>query len=211
MSEKADMQLLSAGIEQLPIDVDEATQQRLMRFLELVMKWNKAYNLTAVRDIQSMIRLHLLDSLSIAPYVHGDRLLDVGTGAGFPGIPLAILMPEKQFVLLDGNGKKTRFVTQAKIELGLDNVEVRHARIENYQDALGFSSITCRAFSSLDNILQWMAHLLSPDTHLLAMKGQSDFELYNPSEQYTLETIRLQVPFVEAERHLVKITATEAI
>jgi 16S rRNA (guanine527-N7)-methyltransferase len=150
-----------------------------------------------------MTRLHILDSLAILPHIHGKRVIDIGTGAGLPGIPLAICLPDVEFVLLDSNAKKTRFVQQAILELKLKNVAVIHARVEQYQPEQGFDSITARAFASLSDIVALTAHLLNTDGVLLAMKGQiPEDEL----QQLDAAVIPINVPDVEAERCLVKIT-----
>ena len=133
------------------LSADQRAQ--LAGYLELLVKWNRVYNLTAIKDPKQMVTHHLLDSLSISPYLHGDRLIDVGTGAGLPGIPLAITHRHKQFVLLDSNVKKTRFCRQAAAELGLDNVEVVHSRVEDYRPERLFSSVISRAYTSLSGMI----------------------------------------------------------
>ncbi|MGI9277097.1 MAG: 16S rRNA (guanine(527)-N(7))-methyltransferase RsmG [Endozoicomonas sp.] len=180
----------------------------LTRYVELLAKWNKAYNLTAVRDPQEMVSRHILDSLSIVPHVFGENLMDVGSGPGLPGIPLAIMYPEKQFTLLDSNGKKTRFMTQARMELGLKNVRVENTRVESFRAERPFDVIMSRAFSSLLDMVNGTAHLLSPEGSFLAMKG-----LYPEEELQELQQQRpgiglskslvLDVPGCEAQRHLV--------
>jgi 16S rRNA (guanine527-N7)-methyltransferase len=144
---------------------------QIEQYLQLLLKWNKAYNLTAIRDLDSMRIKHIADSLAVAPYLHGDVILDVGTGAGLPGMPLAITNPDKQFILLDSNGKKVRFLRQAIQELGLKNVQAVHARIEEYQADQPISSIISRAFASIYDMLSVTAHLANQDTQFLAMKG----------------------------------------
>ena len=124
---------LQQGIAKLGLNVTVEMQEKLIAYLQLMLKWNKAYNLTAIRELDSMVIRHVLDSLSILPFIKQSPVLDVGTGAGLPGIPLALCLPDYQFVLLDSNGKKTRFLTQAKIELGIENIEVIHSRIEDYK------------------------------------------------------------------------------
>ena len=197
-------QRLEKGINQLGLEITPSAQHKLMDYLELMLKWNKAYNLTAIRELDSMVIRHLLDSLSIMPYIDQSPILDVGTGAGLPGIPLAICLPDYQFVLLDSNGKKTRFLTQAKIELDIENIEVIHSRIEEYQPSYGFEIITCRAFAALNTILDRTQHLVTSGTRVLEMKGKD--ELPALAESYTqLAQHGLRVPWLEEERHLIEI------
>ncbi|MBA1275939.1 16S rRNA (guanine(527)-N(7))-methyltransferase RsmG [Stutzerimonas azotifigens] len=197
---------LRAGAEQLRIELSDAQQRRLLGYLALLVKWNKAYNLTAVRDPDEMVSRHLLDSLSVVPHVAplGDSWLDVGSGGGMPGIPLAILFPERRFTLLDSNGKKTRFLTQVKLELGLDNLEVIHSRVEAYSPPQPFSGICSRAFSSLQDFANWTRHLGNQGTRWLAMKGvQPDDELQALPADFRLERCELlRVPGCQGQRHL---------
>ena len=177
---------------------------KLAAYLDLLLKWNKVYNLTAIKDPALMITHHLLDSLSIAPYLHGDRLIDVGTGAGLPGIPLATTHPDKHFVLLDSNVKKTRFCQQAVAELGLGNVEVVHRRVEDYQPEKLFSDVISRAYAALTDMVTSCQHLLGKNGVYLAMKSQAvDRELgaLVPGLQHEIKT--LQVPGLNAARCLV--------
>ena len=154
------------------LSLDEDRQEKLLAFLGLLNKWNRAYNLTAVRDERVMVSRQLLDSLSILPWVTTDHLLDVGAGGGLPGIPLAIALPEKRFTLLDSNGKKTRFLNQCVLELGLKNVEVVHGRVEDCNPPEPFSQISSRAFTALENLVSWCGDLLANEGEFLAMKGQ---------------------------------------
>lgn len=184
-------------------------QQKLVHYIQLIARWNKAFNLTAIRDVEDMVSKHLLDSLAVQPYLEGRSILDVGSGAGLPGIPFAITSPEKQFVLIDSNGKKTRFLTQAKIDLKLDNVEVVHQRVEDYQPVLDghriyFDVITARAYAMTDDILSSTAHLQGENTSILVMQGKLDEQIEN--RQYQLvESHSLDVYGLGAERHLLEI------
>ena len=182
-------------------------QARLLHFVALLEKWNRVYNLTAVREPAQMITRHLLDSLAIAPYLRGTRVLDIGTGAGLPGIPLAVAMPTREFVLLDSNSKKTRFVTQAVAELGLRNVEVVAARVEKYIPATQFDTLIARAFSSLGELVAAARHLAATDGVYLAMKGvYPEEELAAlPAEFAVRETAALNVPGLDGARHVVVI------
>ncbi len=196
--------ILQAGLQELSIAVDENKLSLLLSFIKLIDKWNKAYNLTAVRKPEDMASLHILDSLAVLPHVQGNCIADIGTGAGLPGIPLAIFLPETEFTLIDSNSKKTRFVQQAVLELNLKNVNVIHSRVEQVQQENYFSTVIMRAFSNLPNIINLTRHLLGDQGILLAMKGQKpEEELNEMSETYSI--ISIQVPGIEAERCLIRI------
>jgi len=178
-----------------------------VNYLALLNKWNKAYNLTAVRDPEMMVSRQLLDSLSILPWIKGPRILDVGTGAGLPGIPLAIAIPEFEFALLDSNGKKTRFIKQAVHELGLKNVSVIQDRVEAVKMTEGFDTIVSRAFADLHLMLKLTAHLRKPDGQWAAMKASLDEiqpEILAP--ELSLETHVLSIPEETGQRHLVLVS-----
>jgi len=187
------------------VDLTELTVQKLVDYLALLQKWNKAYNLTAIRDVDQMIALHLIDSLSTIPYIQGDHIIDVGTGPGLPGMVLAICLPEKKFTLLDSNGKKTRFLTQVKMELGVDNATVANERVEQHALAGQYDHVISRAFASLQDMINWTLPLPKENGNFLAMKGvypeQEIKEL--PSEVFVETVHSLTVPHVDAERHLV--------
>jgi 16S rRNA (guanine527-N7)-methyltransferase len=197
---------LAQGALELGVEVSPQQQEQLLAYLALLIKWNKAYNLTAVRNPDEMVSRHLLDSLSVVPYVRdaGDNWLDVGSGGGMPGIPLAILFPERQFTLLDSNGKKTRFLTQVKLELKLANLEVIHSRVESFTPEQPFSGIVSRAFSSLEDFSNWTRHLGDGQTQWLAMKGvHPDDELQAlPADFRLTATQVLKVPGCQGQRHL---------
>jgi len=172
--------------------------------VHLLVKWNAAYTLTAVRDPGEMVTRHLLDSLAVAPHLHGRRVLDIGTGPGLPGIPLAIARPALSFTLLDANAKKTRFVTQVVGELALNNVEVVQARVENYRPAEKFDTLVSRAFASIADMLDGARHLCAPEGRFLAMKGTyPEEELAAIPHGFASEVLALQVPGLAAQRHLV--------
>jgi 16S rRNA (guanine527-N7)-methyltransferase len=198
---------LEVGLDRMGMELDSARRDRLIDFLGLLERWNKVYNLTSVRDPTETVSRHLLDSLSVSPYLLGDSVLDVGTGAGLPGIPLAIVAPERSFHLLDSNGKKTRFVRQAAMELGIGNVRVIQSRMESYLQARKFATIVSRAVTSVPDLLAATERLLERPGRLLAMKGlrPADKELrpLEPSPD-TLRIHRLVVPFLDAERHLIE-------
>ena len=196
--------ILQQGLQQLDIPLDENKLESLLTFIKLIEKWNKAYNLTAVRNREDMARLHILDSLAVLPFLSGNQIADVGTGAGLPGIPLAIFLADKEFTLIDSNSKKTRFVQQAILELGLKNVNVIHSRVEKIQVDKQFSTVIMRAFANLQNIISLTRHLLDDQGILLAMKGQQpDEELSEISQPYSI--IPIQVPGVEATRCIIRI------
>ena len=209
MSQSDLNEILSKGLRQLNLaqSLDEKQQSSLIKYVELLDKWNKTYNLTAVRKPDQMVTRHLLDSLSICPYIRGKRILDVGTGAGLPGIPLAIVFPEKQFTLLDSNNKKTRFVTQAVSELELPNVDVVQSRVENFQFPELFDTITSRAYSAIGEMVKQTSHLLASGGVFLAMKGANPIaEIDEMSEKYAVkESHVINVPGLEEERHLLEI------
>jgi 16S rRNA (guanine527-N7)-methyltransferase len=204
MSEALWQRQLSQGLADMGLALDESTQTQLLAFLTLLNKWNRAYNLTAVRDPQQMVSRQLLDSLSILPFVTTDHLLDVGAGGGLPGIPLAIVRPESRFTLLDSNSKKTRFLTQCILELGLDNIEVIHGRAEQCQPRQPFQQISSRAFTALDNMVRWCGELLANDGEFLAMKGQfpDDEVAALPAPWQVTHQQVLSVPGSEGDRHL---------
>lgn len=187
------------------VDLPELTVQKLVDYLALLQKWNKAYNLTAIRDVDQMIALHLIDSLSTIPYIQGDQIIDVGTGPGLPGMVLAICLPEKSFTLLDSNGKKTRFLTQVKMELSVDNATVANERVEQHAMAGQYDHVISRAFASLQDMINWTLPLPKEDGNFLAMKGvYPDQEIKELPSSVIVDTVHnLTVPHVDAERHLV--------
>lgn len=201
------------GCRQLVLPVSDAQLDALLHFQAMMVKWNKVYNLTAITDPNLMVSHHLLDSLAVLPYLHGERIIDVGCGGGLPGIVLAIMAPEKSFVLLDSNNKKTRFVTQAMIELKLNNVKVQNARVEQYQPEQLFDTVISRAFASLADMLTWCAHLRAETGLFLAMKGlRPDDELAQiPAGFHVVEQCQLVVPGLDAERHVVLIDSNKVI
>lgn len=199
--------LLRRGIEVLGLALDAMQQEQLLTYLMLLVKWNKVYNLTAIRAPGEMVTKHLLDSLAVLPHLQGGRVLDVGSGAGLPGIPLAVADPAREFTLLDANSKKTRFLLQAKGELRLSNLSVVHSRLEQYRPGRLFDTVTARAFASLAEMAAGTAHLLAPGGSLLALKGdypQQELDAL-PAGFAVREIIALTVPGLEARRHLVRI------
>lgn len=198
---------LQRGITQLGIALDAEVQGKLLDYLALLYKWNKVYNLTAIRDPQQMVSNHLLDSLAVMPHLWAGRWLDVGCGAGLPGLVLAVAQPGWQFTLLDSNSKKTSFVQQAVIELGLRNVSVHCARVEEWQTVERFDGIISRAFSELGEFLRCTRHLVAPQGRWVAMKGAPQQELAGVPDGCGVEcVIPLQVPGLLAARSLVIAT-----
>jgi 16S rRNA (guanine527-N7)-methyltransferase len=180
-------------------------------YLELLQRWNRVFNLTAIRDPNEMVILHILDSLAINPYLHGQRIIDVGTGAGLPGIPLALVNPDKHFVLLDSNSKKTRFLIQAITDLNIKNIEVIHSRCEDFQPQQNFDSIISRAFASLEVMLATTRHLIAHQGQFLAMKGvYPHSEIADLSEDFKIVAVEnLKINGLGAQRCLVKIELAE--
>ena len=196
--------MLHTGLNTLGLTVNGQQTGQLLAFIQLLSKWNKTYNLTAIRRQEDMVALHLLDSLAILPYIQGQRAIDIGTGAGLPGIPLAICLPNVQFTLLDSNAKKTRFVQQAILELKLTNARIQHSRVEDYQPEQRFDTATTRAFASLPVVIDLTRHLLANEGIVLAMTGQPLIEeTAQLGNNATL--VPLHVPGVDAERHVVRI------
>ncbi|OGT46021.1 MAG: hypothetical protein A3E82_07840 [Gammaproteobacteria bacterium RIFCSPHIGHO2_12_FULL_38_11] len=186
------------GLTTMQLTLSSENEERLIAYLRLLQKWNKAYNLTAITDFDKMISYHLLDSLSVAPYLTGNNIVDVGSGAGLPGIPLAIYFPEKKFTLIDSIGKKTRFITQAVRELGLMNVTVLHSRAEKCQSKHCFDTMIARAVASIDDLINISKVLLNEEGKLLMMKSDEMV-----SDQY--QVIKLSVPGIEAPRCLIVV------
>jgi 16S rRNA (guanine527-N7)-methyltransferase len=195
---------LSSGIKELGINVSPDAQQKLLIYLALLQKWNKVYNLTAIREPRQMVSNHLLDSLAVLPYLWPGKWLDVGCGAGLPGIILAIMQPNWSLTLLDSNSKKTSFVQQAIIDLGLSNVEVRCERVEAWQNIEKFDGIISRAFAETADFVSLTQHLLKTSGRWVAMKGLPEQELSRLPEHVEVEKIiSLKIPKLEAARCLV--------
>ncbi|OOZ37567.1 16S rRNA (guanine(527)-N(7))-methyltransferase RsmG [Solemya velesiana gill symbiont] len=196
---------LQSGLEEMGIALGNDQQALLLDYLALLVKWNSAFNLTAIRDPGEMVARQLLDSLSILNLLRSERVLDVGTGPGLPGIPLAIALPGVHFTLLDSNGKKTRFVQRAVTTLKLPNVDVVHGRVESYRPKSPFDTVTSRAFAALPKMLELTAHLVAADGQLLAMKGTVPQDEINEVEQqsHKISVTPLEVPDTDGERHAI--------
>jgi 16S rRNA (guanine527-N7)-methyltransferase len=196
---------LAAGIAALGLALPEGAEARLLDYLALLDKWNRVYNLTAVRETERMVSHHLLDSLAAVPFFQAGTVLDVGSGGGLPGIPLAIARPELQVTLIDSIAKKTAFLLQAKAELGLANLTVVTSRVEDYRPEAGFDVITSRAFSDLREFVTLTRHLLKPGGHWLAMKGLMPHEEIASLPDWVRVSANhaLLVPGLDASRHLI--------
>ena len=202
--------LLALGAEELGVTLSEEKNDQLCHYLRLLQKWNKAYNLTALKEEREMVTLHLLDSLTILPYLKGQDFIDIGTGAGLPGIVIAICRPECAMTLLDSNGKKTRFLNQAKQELELKNIEVVHSRSSDYQPKCRFDGVLSRAFATLKDMTDNAAHLVADNGRFWAMKGQYPRqEIEELDSEYIVERCQsLRIPETTAERHLVELSTS---
>jgi 16S rRNA (guanine527-N7)-methyltransferase len=203
------MSQLASQLEQLisesSLEVSAEQQAKLVGYVEMLNKWNKAYNLTSVRDPQDMLIKHIMDSIVVSPELTGSRFIDVGTGPGLPGVPLAIMNPDKSFVLLDSLGKRIRFIKQVLHELGITNVDAVQSRVEEYHSEQGFDGVLSRAFASMRDMVEWCHHLPSENGVFYALKGQvSDQEQSELPEWCSVISIKaLAVPKLEGERHLV--------
>jgi len=195
---------LDAGLKGMSLELPVRATKALLAYLSLLIKWNKTYNLTAIHEPERMLTHHILDSLVLTSHVEPGRLLDVGSGAGFPGIPLAIARPELQVTVMDASQKKCGFMQQVVIELMLPNVNVVHARVEAYQSPEKFNQIVSRAFSELSDFVRLSAHLLAPGGHWLAMNGVlPQAEMAQLKSVHVLRALPLQVPGLDAERSLI--------
>ena len=199
--------LLGAGLEALGLARCPTREALALRYLYLLLRWNRVYNLTSVTDPAAMVQRHLLDSLAAIPFLSGRNFVDVGSGAGLPGIPLAIWLPERRFWLLDSSGRKTRFLRQAQMELQLTNVEVVQARVRDWRPTQRFEGVLSRAFAPLPELVREAGHLLAPGGRLHAFKGRwpeaEGTELDEPYEIVALH--RLSIPGESAQRHLVEV------
>jgi len=199
--------LFKKALQENSLTLTAIAQQQLLHYLDLMQTWNRVFNLTTITQPRDMIYLHIIDSLIVHPYLHGERLLDVGTGAGLPGIPLAIINPHQHWVLLDKNSKKTRFLTQAAAELKLKNIEIIHHRSEDFHPDLCFDSILSRALGTIRLFIESTCHLLRPDGLLIAMKGKYPQDELNdiPEHFRLLDVMRLNINGINVERHIVRL------
>jgi len=196
-------QILLSGAEQMGLSLSEVQSDKLLNYLELMIKWNKTYNLSAIRDPQSGVKKHLLDSLSILPYINNDPLLDVGAGAGLPGIVLAIMKPDLSVSVLDSVGKKCRFMQFVKTQLQLDNLSVINERVESFKPQTCFGQITSRAFAEVEKTLKLTQHLLCDNGRYLLMKG--DHFSQEAMQGILMTPHQINVPYVSDDRFLLEI------
>jgi len=194
---------LNKGLTTLGLKLSPETQQKMLDYLALLSKWNKVHNLTAVRELDDMVTLHLLDSLAVIPSLTTSNMLDVGSGGGLPGIPLALALPELQVTVVDSSHKKATFLRQAKAELGLDNVQVVCERVEAYRPEIKFHTIISRAFSDVSEFVRLTQHLLEQNGKWLAMKGVHPYDELAQMPDVTSTVLPLTIPGLDAHRHLV--------
>ncbi|MEQ5810036.1 16S rRNA (guanine(527)-N(7))-methyltransferase RsmG [Alteromonas sp. NFXS44] len=195
------------GSESLSLTLSEQQAEKLVGYVERIDKWNKAYNLTSVREPEQMMVKHILDSIAVAPFIDGKTIIDVGTGPGLPGIPLSVMLPDSSFTLLDSLGKRVRFMKQCAFELGLNNVTPVHSRVEDHKPDQPYDIVLSRAFASLKDMLHWCEHLVDSSGVFVALKGQfPQSEIDEVSDHFRIESVKaLSVPDLEGERHLVNI------
>jgi 16S rRNA (guanine527-N7)-methyltransferase len=212
MGRDSERELLAQGAAEFNLALSGELGDLLLRLLDEVELANAEFNLTAIRDRTGMLRKHLLDSLSLQPFLRGSRIADVGTGAGFPGLPLAIVNPERRFYLIEATGKKARFVAQTAQRLHCENVEVVHSRAENYRPFELFDTVVARALSSLADFVAYAGHLCTPEGRLLAMKGKRPDEELSalPKSFRVLAVHRIALPGLDDERHIVELSQAAA-
>ncbi|RTR27423.1 16S rRNA (guanine(527)-N(7))-methyltransferase RsmG [Shewanella atlantica] len=203
--------MLSAQLDEylaeMNLSATELQKKQLIGFVEMLNKWNKAYNLTSIRDPQQMLIRHIMDSLAVSPHLVGERFIDVGTGPGLPGIPLAIMNPDKTFVLLDSLGKRIRFQKQVQHELGIKNISSVESRVEAYEPETKFDGVLSRAFASIEDMLHWCHHLPTDNGCYYALKGQlAEDEMEKLPEEFEVtDVIELKVPRLDEQRHLLRV------
>ncbi len=203
--------MLSAQLDiylaEMSLTVTQQQKKQLIGFVEMLNKWNKAYNLTSIRDPQQMLIRHIMDSLAVSPHLVGERFIDVGTGPGLPGIPLAIINPDKEFVLLDSLGKRIRFQKQVQHELGINNISSVESRVEAFEPEVKFDGVLSRAFASIEDMLHWCHHLPADTGCYYALKGQlADNEMAKLPEGFEItDIIELAVPCLDEQRHLLRV------
>ena len=199
--------LLDKYLSEMNLSATAEQKKQLIGFVEMLNKWNKAFNLTSIRDPQQMLIRHIMDSLAVSEHLIGERFIDVGTGPGLPGIPLAIMNPDKSFVLLDSLGKRIRFQKQVQHELGIKNISSVESRVEAYQPDIKFDGVLSRAFASIEDMLHWCHHLPTDNGCYYALKGQlAEDEMANIPEGFEVTDIfELSVPCLDEQRHLLRV------
>lgn len=205
---KNPVQELLTGLQALNLQASEAQISALLHYLQLLAKWNAKFNLSGITAIDEMVSIHLLDSVSLSPFLKGEIFVDAGTGAGLPGIPLAIMNPEKQFILIDSNGKKTRFLFQVKLALKLHNITIENCRIEHYQSTRQIDMVMCRAFSSLEDTVCKTQQFLRTGSKLLAMKGRFPEQEIDelPTDFMVTSVAKSGIPGSDSQRHVIEIS-----
>ncbi|HEX4150848.1 MAG TPA: 16S rRNA (guanine(527)-N(7))-methyltransferase RsmG [Steroidobacteraceae bacterium] len=208
MSRSDELAWLLEAARRLDLTLEDSQGEALLQLVDELERANAEFNLTAIRDRPAMLGKHVLDSLSVQPYLRGTRIADVGTGAGFPGLPLAVVNPGRRFTLIEATGKKARYVDRTVERLHLANVEVQNSRAEHYRPAVRFDSVVARALSSLGDFVGYAGHLCAPDGRLLAMKGKlPDQEIAALPKSFRVAAVhRLELPGLDAERHLVELS-----
>lgn len=201
------LELLHRGLIEMGQPLDRHLEMQLIRYIELISQWNKVFRLSSIHDLDAMVTRHLLDSLSILPYIKGRTIIDVGTGAGLPGIPLSIAMPDRHFCLLDSNPKKIQFLEKISQQMSLRNVHIAHRSVEEFHVEPLFESVISRSFSTLSDFLSLSQHLIKPGGQILAMKGVYPLtELQDLKSDYKLLAVHpLKIPALSAERHVVEL------
>ncbi len=208
---EAERETIAAGAREMGVELAAPQSDRLLMLVDELEQANSQFNLTAIRDRPGMLSKHILDSLTLQPYLRGERCADVGTGAGFPGLPLAVVNPLRRFTLIEATGKKARFVQQTAERLGCSNVQVVHARAESYRPFELFDTVAARALSSLADFVAYAGHLCAPTGRLLAMKGKRPDEEISavPKSFRVLAVHRLEVPGLPDQRHLVEMVPVQ--
>ncbi len=198
---------LDEYLSEMNLSATAEQKKQLIGFVKMLDKWNKAYNLTSIRDPQQMLIRHIMDSLAVSEHLVGERFIDVGTGPGLPGIPLAIMNPDRSFVLLDSLGKRIRFQKQVQHELGIKNISSVESRVEAYQPEVKFDGVLSRAFASIEDMLHWCHHLPADNGCYYALKGQlAEDEMANMPEGFEVTDIfELKVPRLDEQRHLLRV------
>ena len=201
--------ILERGVTELGLKCPQSSREQLITQLELLLKWNRSFNLTAITEPEQIVTHHILDSLSVVPWIRGGQVIDVGTGAGYPGLPLAMTLPDIHVTLLDSRGKKIRFVDTVIRTTRLTNAVTVHGRVEDFRPEVKFDTLVARAFASLADIIQLGAHLVKPGGRIVALKGEypiAELNTARASFEYGFDCQSVQVPGINAERHIVTVS-----
>ena len=201
-------QLLLSGVKKLEIQLNQIQIDALLQFVELLQKWNKTYNLTAIENTEDILNKHILDSVSVTPYLSGTRVIDVGSGAGLPGIPLAIMCKEREFVLLDANVKKIRFMQQTVIEIGLNNVQIVQQRVEQYAPEHEFDTVVSRAYATSSKFFETTKHLTIDGQFILMLGKQTELNDL-PRTLSLVGVYPVDIPNLQASRHIAVVKVND--